>query len=60
MLRMLPVTVLDQRFEALYAIYCESIFPREQKSKADLAAMMSRPSYRLLLAQDDSTQWVSV
>jgi len=54
MLRLLPVIALDQRFEALYAIYCESISPREQKSKVDLAAMVSKSSYRLWLAQDDS------
>jgi ribosomal protein S18 acetylase RimI-like enzyme len=52
---MQPITALDQRFEALYAIYCESIDLREQKSKADLAAMVSKPNYRLLLAQDDSS-----
>ena len=55
MLKMQPITALDQRFEALYAIYCESIDLREQKSKADLAAMVSKPNYRLLLAQDDSS-----
>jgi hypothetical protein len=53
MLKMQPITALDQRFEALYAIYCESIGLREQKSKADLVAMVSKPNYRLLLAQDD-------
>jgi GNAT superfamily N-acetyltransferase len=52
---MQPITALDQRFEALYAIYCESIGLHEQKSKADLAAMVSKPNYRLLLAQDDSS-----
>ena len=55
MLKMQPITALDQRFEALYAIYCESIGLREQKSKADLVAMVSKPNYRLLLAQDDSS-----
>src|SRR4030095_17056692 len=40
-------------FEALYAIYCESIALREQKSKADLAAMVSKATHRLLLAEDD-------
>jgi ribosomal protein S18 acetylase RimI-like enzyme len=55
MLKMQPITALDQRFEALYAIYCESIGLREQKSKADLAAMVSKPNYRLLLAQDGSS-----
>jgi GNAT superfamily N-acetyltransferase len=55
MLKMQPITALDQRFEALYAIYCESIGLREQKSKADLAATVSKPNYRLLLAQDDSS-----
>jgi ribosomal protein S18 acetylase RimI-like enzyme len=55
MLKLLPITALDQRFEALYAIYCESIALREQKAKADLAAMVPEPNYRLLLAQDDSS-----
>jgi GNAT superfamily N-acetyltransferase len=55
MLKMQPITALDQRFEALYAIYCESIALREQKVKADLAAMVPKPNYRLLLAQDDSS-----
>jgi len=55
MLKLLLITALDQRFEALYAIYCESIGFREQKSKADLTAMVSKPNYRLLLAQDDSS-----
>ena len=55
MLKLLLITALDQCFEALYAIYCESIGLREQKSKADLVAMVSKPNYRLLLAQDDSS-----
>jgi ribosomal protein S18 acetylase RimI-like enzyme len=55
MLKMQLVTALDQRFEALYSIYCESIGLREQKSKADLAAMVSKPNYRVLHAQDDSS-----
>jgi len=55
MLKLELITALDQRFEALYAIYCESIALREQKSKADLAAMVSKANYRLLLAQDDSS-----
>ena len=55
MLKLLLITAIDQRFEALYAIYCESIGPREQKCRADLAAMVSKPDYRLLLAQDDSS-----
>ena len=54
MLKLQPITALDQRFEFLYAIYCESIALREQKSKADLAAMVSKANYRLLLAQDDN------
>ena len=53
MLKLQLITALDQRFEALYAIYCESIALREQKSKADLAAMVSKSNYRLLLAEDD-------
>jgi hypothetical protein len=36
MLKLQLITALDQRFEALYAIYCESIALREQKSKANL------------------------
>jgi ribosomal protein S18 acetylase RimI-like enzyme len=55
MLKLELVTALDQRFEALYAIYGESIAPREQKSKADLATMVSKANYRLLLAQDDNS-----
>ena len=55
MLKLLPITGLDQHFEALYAIYCESISLREQKGKVDLAAMVSKPNYRLLLAHGDST-----
>jgi ribosomal protein S18 acetylase RimI-like enzyme len=55
MLKLELITALDQRFEALYAIYCESIALREQKSKADLAAMVSKANYRLLLAQDDNS-----
>jgi ribosomal protein S18 acetylase RimI-like enzyme len=55
MLKLLPITALDQRFEALYAIYCESIALREQKAKADLAAMVPEPDYRLLLAQQDNS-----
>lgn len=42
-------------FEALYAIYRESISVREQKSKAALSAMVSRPGYRFLLCQEDKT-----
>ena len=55
MLKMQLITAIDQHFEALYAIYCESIGLREQKSKADLAAMVFKPNYRLLLARDDSS-----
>jgi len=55
MLKLQPITALDQRFEVLYAIYSESIDLREQKSKADLAAMVSKPNYRLLLAQHNSS-----
>ena len=49
MLKLQLITALDQRFEALYAIYCDSIALREQKSKADLAAMVSKANYRLFL-----------
>ena len=55
MLKMQLITAIDQHFEALYAIYCESIGLREQKSKADLAAMVFKPNYRLLLARDDTS-----
>jgi ribosomal protein S18 acetylase RimI-like enzyme len=54
MLKLQLITAPDQRFEALYAIYCESIALREQKSKVDLAAMVSKATHRLLLAQDDN------
>lgn len=42
----------DSRFDALYAIYRESIAPREQKPKAELAAMVSKPEYRFFAAQE--------
>ncbi len=42
-------------FEALYAIYRESISLREQKSRAELSAMVSRPGYRFLLSHEDKT-----
>jgi len=48
-------TTADRRFDALYAIYCESIALREQKSKAELSAMVCKPNYRFLLAQDRDT-----
>ena len=48
-------TPTDRRFDALYAIYCESIAVREQKSKAELSAMVCKPNYRFLLAQDRDT-----
>ena len=48
-----PLTsATDQRFEALYAIYRNSIARREQKPRAELAAMVSEPEYRFLLAQE--------
>ena len=55
MLKMQLITAVDRDFEALYEIYCESIPLREQKTKADLAAMVSKPHYRLLLAQDNGS-----
>jgi GNAT superfamily N-acetyltransferase len=42
-------------FEAFYAIYRESISVREQKSKAELSTMISRPGYRFLLSQEHNT-----
>jgi hypothetical protein len=55
MLKMQLITAVDRDFAALYEIYCESISLREQKAKVDLAAMVSKPNYRLLLAHGDST-----
>lgn len=52
MLKRLLTTASDQDFEVLYAIYRESIDVREQKSRVQLAAMVSRPDYRFLLVQD--------
>lgn len=37
-------------FEQLFAIYEQSLAPREQKPRADLLAAVSRPDYRVLLA----------
>ncbi len=42
----------DHRFEALSAIYRNSIALREQKSQAELATMVSRAAYRFLLAEE--------
>lgn len=47
-------TAADARFDALYAIYCDSISVREQKSKAELSAMVSRPGYRFLLFEQNN------
>jgi GNAT superfamily N-acetyltransferase len=44
---------VDPGFKALYTIYRESIDPREQKSEAQLAAMVLRPNYLFLMLQDD-------
>ncbi|MGE5818692.1 MAG: GNAT family N-acetyltransferase [Deltaproteobacteria bacterium] len=52
MLKRPLTTAVDQGFEALYAIYRDSIKVREQKSREQLAAMVSRPDYRFLLVQD--------
>jgi GNAT superfamily N-acetyltransferase len=45
-------TAADKGFDALYAIYRDAIAEREQKSRAQLAVMVSQPYYRFLLAQD--------
>ncbi len=42
----------DPRFDALYAIYRESIAVAEQKSKAELSVMVSRPKYGFFVAQE--------
>lgn len=55
MLNKILGTAGGRRFEALYAIYRESISVREQKSKAELFAMVSRPGYRFLLSHEDNT-----
>jgi GNAT superfamily N-acetyltransferase len=44
---------VDPGFKALYTIYRESIDPREQKSEAQLAAMVARPNYLFLMMHDD-------
>jgi hypothetical protein len=50
----LPLDATDDRsFEELYRIYVESIPIREQKPKAEIAAMVRRPDYRILLAKRD-------
>jgi ribosomal protein S18 acetylase RimI-like enzyme len=41
------------RFEAFYRIYAASIPVREQKPRAQLAAMVKSPSYRILLAEEE-------
>jgi N-acetylglutamate synthase-like GNAT family acetyltransferase len=38
-------------FEDFYRIYAESISVREQKSRAQIAAMVLRPDYKILLAK---------
>jgi ribosomal protein S18 acetylase RimI-like enzyme len=48
-------TAADARFDALYAIYCDAIAVREQKAKAELSAMVSRPGYRFLLSEKNNT-----
>jgi ribosomal protein S18 acetylase RimI-like enzyme len=44
---------VDPGFKSLYTIYRQSIDPREQKSEAQLAAMVSRPNYLFLVMQED-------
>jgi ribosomal protein S18 acetylase RimI-like enzyme len=48
-------TSSDPRLDKLYAIYCKAIPAREQKSKAQLSAMVARDDYRFLLAQEGPT-----
>src|SRR5579859_4219150 len=45
----------DSCFDDLYAIYCKAIPAREQKSKADLCAMVAHPDYRFLVMQEGPT-----
>lgn len=45
-------TASDPRFDELYAIYSNAIPASGQKSKPELSAMVSRPDYRFLLAQE--------
>jgi GNAT superfamily N-acetyltransferase len=48
-------TLADNRFEDLYAMYCKAIPVREQKSKAELCAMVAHRDYRFLLVQEGQT-----
>lgn len=43
----------DRSFEGFYRIYAESISIREQKPKDQIAAMVQRPDYRVILAKRD-------
>jgi GNAT superfamily N-acetyltransferase len=42
-------------FNDLYALYSDTISAREQKSKTELCAMVGRPDYRFLVAQEGTT-----
>jgi GNAT superfamily N-acetyltransferase len=49
------IASVDVRFDDLYAMYCKAIPVREQKSKAELCAMVARPDYRFLLTLEGPT-----
>jgi len=47
-----PLAAPDERsFEELYGIYAASIAIREQKTRAQIAALVLRPGYKVLLAK---------
>lgn len=47
-----PLVAADRRsFEGFYRIYAESISIREQKPRAQIAAMVLSPDYKILLAK---------
>lgn len=51
-----PLAPVDDRsFEELYRIYTESISTREQKPRAQIAAIALRPDYKILLAKRSGT-----
>ena len=55
MINKILASAADARFDAVYAIYRDSIAVREQKSKAELSAMVSTPGYRFLLSEQTNT-----
>ncbi|HEX5719154.1 MAG TPA: GNAT family N-acetyltransferase [Thermoanaerobaculia bacterium] len=51
-LRFEPLAAPDERsFEELYGIYAASIAIREQKTRAQITALVLRPDYKVLLAK---------